>query len=293
MALTYQIRPTLTILSVAVIGCSGAEPSTSGPASPTDSTARPSEPAATAAPTSEPTTSAASAVDLVESKNAALPDKLPKVRVDTPGNDQRVPGHYAQTYKVRYKVTNWTSQPEGSYVQFLLDDVPYAPVTDPKRAVTLKELAGGDIAEGEHVLAAYVARKTHESIKAEGAVSVRRFWVGKRTAATWNSSRDPLLIVGRPHGTYEGEEADRILVDYYVINAALGSSDHTVRFTLKGPSTGPDGLEKTVDEWRPLLVWSPGAGDYTLEAELLDAKAQPVKSPHNPTKRTFTVRRKP
>lgn len=293
LASSHSVRllASLSVLGWLVASCGGSQPTTTEPATPAAKTAEAAEPSGSAAATSDPA-SAKSNADLVEGKNTPNPKKLPVVRIDAPGNDQRVPGHYAQDYKIRYKVTNWSAMPEGSYLQFILDDVPYRPVTDPKQTVKLKELAGGgDIAEGEHIIAAYVARKNHESIKAERAVSVRRFWVGKKTESSWSAAQDPLLIVGRPHGTYQGEEVSKILVDYYVINAVLADDEHTIRFTLTGPGIEADGIKHTVSEWRPLLVWSPSDGEHTLKAELLDAKAQPVDVPWNPVTRKFTVKR--
>jgi len=285
------VAPSLALLwtlGLGYGGCGGAEEAAPKPATPEPATAGPA-----AAPSAEPEAEPAkSRADLVEGKNAANPDRLPRVTITAPGNEQRIAAHYAQDYKVRYRVQNWQAMPEGSYLQFVLDGVPYEPVPDPKRPVELRALAGGkDIAEGEHVLAAYVARKNHESIKADGAVSVRRFWIGKKSESTWDSSQDALLVLGRPHGTYEGDEVDEILVDYYVINALLAADDHSIRFKLTGPGIDPSGITKIISEWRPLLVWSPSDGEHQLEAELLDAKGQPVANPWNPAKLTFTVRR--
>lgn len=285
------VPPSLVILctlGLSSAGCGGAEEAAPAPATPPPATAAP-----TATPSAEPAAEPhKSKADLVEGKNTANPGKLPRVSITAPGNDQRIASHYAQGYKVRYRVQNWQAMPEGSYLQFVLDGVPCEPIPDPKKSIELRTLAGGkDIAEGEHVLTAYVARKNHESIKADGAVSVRRFWIGKKTESAWNSSRDAMLVLGRPHGTYEGDAVDEILVDYYVINALLAADDHSIRFKLTGPGIDPSGITKIISEWRPLLVWSPSDGEHQLEAELLDAKGQPVANPWNPAKLTFTVRR--
>jgi hypothetical protein len=276
-------------LTTLLVACGGSEPTAKPPETP------PAAP--TAEPTTEPEAEPApephkSKADLVEGKNTANPDKLPRLTITAPGNDQRIAAHYAQGYKVRFRVQNWQAMPEGSYLQFVLDGVPSEPVTDPKIPIELRALNGGkELAEGEHLLAGFASRPNHESVKADGAVSVRRFWIGKKTASTWNSSNDPLLVLGSPHGSYAGDEVEQILVDYYVINALLAPNDHSVRFKLTGPGIEKAGITKLVSEWRPLLVWSPDDGEHTLEAELLDAKGQPVANPYNPAKVTFTVKR--
>lgn len=231
-------------------------------------------------------------IDLMEGKNSPAPKRLPHLQLEAPGLEQVISKQHAESFKVQLKVSNWEDLPQGAYVQLVFDNVPFRPVTDPKEKVQLKDLTKDRKApvEGEHILAAYVALPNHEVVKGDKAVVVRSFWIGKKSQSTWNWSSDPLLVLARPHGTYEGEAAKQIVVDFFVVNAELGDKQYSVRVKLKGPGIKDEGLQRFFTDWKPLLVWSPTDGTYTIEAELLDAKGEVAAVPWNPTTRAFTVR---
>jgi hypothetical protein len=279
----------LRVVAVAVLGlaaCGGGEPQPDAPSAPT---AAPTASASTTADAETEAPQIESKVDLLEGNNSAAPKRQLRVRLDTPGNDAAVSNFNAQTYRVRFKVTNWSSLEEGAYVQLVLDNVPFRPITDLKEKVTLKDLTGADITKGEHILAMFVANKKGEAIKSPTGVSVSRFWVGKKTPSKWSRSRDPLLVVGRPYGKYEGEAATSVLADFYVINAEIGNNSHALRFTLEGPGVKDGKMERLIDEWVPALIWSPSNGEHTLTVELLDPKGKPMQARWNPVVRKFTV----
>src|SRR5438270_709170 len=106
------------------------------------------------------------------------------------------------------------------------------------------------ISDGEHVLVAYVCLSNRQSVKVPGGISVHRFWIGKKTDGAYQSTA-PMLVLGGPYGKYSGGSADEILIDYYLLNAAVGDKDHAVRMTLKGPGLPEEGTERFTREWRP------------------------------------------
>ena len=281
-------RAIALVLGLTVVSCGGGEPA---PVPPT-TTAQPTATASAAVvPTAEPVAAPKYDVDLLEDRNAPQPDKLPGVRVDTPGYDQAIPLAAAESYKVRYKISNWAAMPKGSYIQFILDDVPAAPVTDPATEVKLSGLNGGKpLAEGEHILAVYVARENHESIKGEDTIAIRRFWVGKKKPSDWSYSDDPLLVLGRPHGSYEGSDSRYIKIDFFLVNAELAKDKHRVVLEVKGPGIPEGGISHRLEEWVPMLLTKAHEGEYTVKIELRDSKEALVPLPYNPTERTFTVK---
>ena len=223
-------------------------------------------------------------VAIVPAKTSELPKPAPKPWIETPGFEQVLGKEWVPGYKVMLKVPN---QPAGSYVQLVLDGRPAEPVTSFRGGLKLTDLAGPDgLAEGEHILSAHVCLPNHQSVKAAGGISVHRFWIGKKTAGTYQSSA-PMLILGGPFGRYSGEAADEILIDYYVLNAALGEKGHSVRMTLKGPGLPEDGTERFTREWRPWNIVSPHNGEYTLKVELLDPSGN--SPPGGTIVRSFSV----
>ena len=226
-------------------------------------------------------------MDFVEAKVSAAPAKLPNVSIDVPGYNQFIPSSLVAATKVRFKVGNWNMMPEGSYVQFVLDDKPFRPVKDPSEALMLQDLAGGELSEGEHIIAAFVNRANHESIKGERAVAVRRFWTGKRTQGGWDSNRDPIMILGSPHGTINGSD---VLVDWYVLNALISDKEFSVRIKLDGPGVKPGGIQRVITEWKPWVMLSAHEGEYTITTELLDGNGEVAPGALNNLTRKFTVK---
>jgi hypothetical protein len=219
-----------------------------------------------------------------------MPKAMPKPWIESPGFEQYLPREYIPSYRVAMKVGNWDSQPSGSYVQFVLDGRPVHPVTEFKGGVKLTDIGGPDgLGDGEHVLAAYVSRANHESIKGDKGISVHRFWVGKKTPGVYRGTA-PMLVVAGPEGAYKGTAAEDILVDWYLLNAALGEKDCSVHMTLKGPGLPEEGIERYTKEWRPWTIISAHEGEYTLKMELLDKNGVVAEGPWNSVTRTFTVK---
>ena len=98
------------------------------------------------------------------------------------------------------------------------------------------------------------------------------------------------MVLGPPHGTYEGEAAQEIIGDFFVTNADMGDKAHSIKMTLHGPGIKDDQFLRYINDWKPVIVLFPADGDYVLKAELIDAQGAAVKAPWNPTERKFTVR---
>ncbi len=281
-------------LLTALAACGGGTSAPVTPAAPPPSSAPAPKPAPEPAASSAAAPAAAPApkydVDFVEAKQSPNPDVMPKVSIDIPGFDQVIPASLVSATKVRYKVTNFEKMPQGSYVQFVVDDTPYKPVTDLKTELTLPQLApGGTLADGEHIIAAFVCRKNGESVKGPNSIAVRRFWTGKRTPGTWDPNKQPLMVLGSPYGTYKLSDGIDPLVDFYVLNAQLGQKDYSIRALLKGPGIKDEGIERIITDWRTQIILSAHPGDYTLQFVLLDRNGDPVPGPGNSTTRKFSV----
>ena len=257
---------------------SGAQPATSSEgAAPADTAPKAEE--------ARPSTSwTVSDVAIVPAKIADVPKPSPKPWIETPGFEQVLGRDWVPGYKVMLKVPY---QPSGSYVQLVMDGRPIEPVKSFQGGIKLTDLAGPDgLADGEHVLSAHVCLSNRQSVKVPGGISVHRFWIGKKTPGSYQSSA-PMLVLGGPYGHYSGEAADEILIDYYLLNAKVGEKDYAIRMTLKGPGLSEDGTDRLTREWRPWIIVSPHNGTYNLKVELLgpDGKIPPGGM----IERTFTV----
>ena len=280
------------LIVLAVAGCGGSEKPAETPDSPSP---QPSAPSAPSAPADQAAVKHAPAapqekfdVDFVEAKPAPDLERSPRVSINVPGYDQPISPKLVANTRVIYSVQGLSDAPEGSYLQFVLDNKPFRPITNMSEKIMLTDLAGPDgLAEGEHFVAAFINRPNHESIKDDKNVAVRRFFVGGMTNPRWNSRNGPLLILGSPHQTVNGDP----LVDYIVLNATISSTQYSIRAFVEGPGMKPNGsTQRIITIARPWIILSAREDvEYKVELQLLDSQGEPV--PYGSATRTFKVQR--
>ena len=84
----------------------------------------------------------------------------------------------------------------------------------------------------------------------------------------------PLLTYSRPKGEYKGEDADPIMIDFWLTGAKLkgDGGEYRVRYIVD------DDEPKFIDKWEP--IWLSGwlNGKHTVRLELLDKDGKPVEN---------------
>lgn len=96
----------------------------------------------------------------------------------------------------------------------------------------------------------------------------------------------PLLTYSRPKGEYKGEDADPIMIDFWLLNAKLqgDGGEYRVRYSID------DGEAKYLDKWEP--IWLSGwiSGKHRVKLELVDKGGNVVDNGgYNSTTREITV----
>jgi hypothetical protein len=91
------------------------------------------------------------------------------------------------------------------------------------------------------------------------------------------------MFYSRPKGTYTGEDAKKVLLDFYLLNTELSEEGNKVRATINGE-------EFMIDKWQPFFIEGQEMGEMTIKLELLDAKGELIPSPFNPVERTVTLK---
>ncbi len=167
---------------------------------------------------------------------------------------------------------------DGQHVHVIVDNRPYQAIYDLSDPVELN-----DLEPGAHVLRAFPSRSWHESVKLPGAFAATTFFVGD-TAGTAPADLDaPLLTYSRPKDSYEGADADSIMVDFYLANVELEEGGHTVRLSVDGEPV----YEMT--RWVPHYILGLPAGTHWIRLQLLDPDGQPVPGAFNDTEREIEV----
>jgi hypothetical protein len=114
---------------------------------------------------------------------------------------------------------------------------------------------------------------------------------GKDFAPSNAGAVDPtkaLLTYSRPKGEYKGEDADPIMIDFWLSNAKLQGDGGTlrVRYTID------DGEAKFLDKWEPIWLTGWISGKHRVKLELVDKDGNVVENGgYNSTTREISVTR--
>ena len=201
----------------------------------------------------------------------------------------------------------------GNHIHVILDNQPYEAYYNLDQDFELR-----NVADGDHTLRVFPSRPWHESYKNEGAFQMVKFTVKNGGAeankpATTNTGQHmsnanaaatpegkdmqnstagavdptkPLLTYSRPKGEYKGNEADPIMIDFWLSNARLkdDGGQYQIRYSV-------DGFKSTfITKWGP--VWLSGwpAGKYSIKLELTDFNGDLVDNGgYNSTTREITI----
>lgn len=210
---------------------------------------------------------------------------------------------------------------KGNHIHVILDNQPYEAYYELNQPFEMR-----NVTEGKHTLRVFPSRPWHESYKNDGAFQVVEFTVkgggASRDASKPTTTKDgqtmaspvaqpaasamperegkdfapssagafdptaPLLTYSRPKGEYKGEDADAIMIDFWLSNAKLrgDGGEYRVRYTVD------NGEARFIDTWKP--IWLSGwiNGQHTVRLELVDKDGKLVDNGgYNSTTREITV----
>lgn len=168
------------------------------------------------------------------------------------------------------------SSDKGQHIHFILDNEPYSAHYESKFSKTLEQ--------GDHVMIAFLSRSYHEAVKNENSYVVKKFSVGEPTKDQMMEVdfEAPHMFYSRPKGTYKGEDTQKVMLDFFLVNTDLAADANKVRATINGQ-------EFMLDDWVPYVMEGLPMGENTVEIELLDADGKFIDGPFNKTTRTFML----
>jgi hypothetical protein len=165
----------------------------------------------------------------------------------------------------------------GNHLHVILDNEPYEACFDLSQPFLLQK-----VAPGKHTLRVLASRPWHESYKNSGAFQMVSFTVAgemPKSGANTGIVNDvdptkPLLTYSRPKGEYRGDEADPIMIDFWLSNARLKGSggEYRIRYFID------DDDPRYIDEWAPVWLKNWTSGKHTVRLELLGADQYPVQN---------------
>lgn len=238
-------------------------------------------------------------IEKMRAERGELEQAAPVVRILSPANNSVIEG---STVQVRVSLSgdlkgyNPGKDPvtgEGDHLHVILDNQPYEAYYDLSEAFEFT-----NVAPGRHTLRIFASRSFHESYKNEGAFHMVWFTVKRSETATASPAQDekaalgepdltrPLITYSRPKGEYKGDEADPIMIDFWLTNARLkeDGGEFRIRYIID------DGDPGYIDRWAPLWLSGWTNGKHTVRLELIGPDQNPVENGGlNTTTREITV----
>ncbi len=157
----------------------------------------------------------------------------------------------------------------GQHIHLIINNGPYF-------AKYSQEFAQ-ELEEGNNVILAFLSRSYHESIKNPNAYVLTQIGEGEKIDLT-----QELLFYSRPKGTYKGDDTEKVLLDFYLINTTISPNGNKVRATIQD-------TEFIIDQWAPYYIEGLPKGEISIKLELIDSEGKLIDSPFNPSIRTVTL----
>lgn len=158
----------------------------------------------------------------------------------------------------------------GQHIHLIVEDKPYeAHYTN---TITVE----GDLTS--KVFLAFLSRSYHLSLKHEAA-----HYLHVPADRSDINPTSPMLFASRPKGAYEGQDAESVLLDFFVINANMPKSGYEVVVKINGESVA------RLSEWMPYVMSGLSAGDYVLDLELQGKTGEKLGGMYTTASQNFSI----
>lgn len=162
---------------------------------------------------------------------------------------------------------------KGQHIHFIVNNGPYA--------AHYMDAINNAFEEGNWTILAFLSRSYHESVKGDNAYYISNMTVGDPEGEPTDLTAQHLFY-SRPKGTYAGADAQKVMLDFYLLNTTLSAEGNKVRATINGN-------EFMIDEWAPHYIEGLPMGENTIELELVDMNGNLIEGPFNSVTRTITL----
>lgn len=163
---------------------------------------------------------------------------------------------------------------KGQHLHFILNNEPYAA----KYESNFKAALPG----GKSILLAFLSRSYHMSIKNPKAYVAYEFNVSA-DSSTVKPLEGEHLFYSRPKGSYSGTFAEKVLLDFYLVNTEISPEGNKVRVTIN------DKTVFTLDKWAPYIIEGLKEGKNSVKLELIDKDGKLIPGPFNDSGTRFFI----
>jgi len=171
---------------------------------------------------------------------------------------------------------NCANSKEGQHIHLIVDTEPYVA----KYTASFDQ----EIPDGDHYILTFLSRSYHESLKTPAAHKASKVTVKNKSFEKMDPIVGPMLFYSRPKGLYSGDDAKKVMLDFYMVNTDMKG------FRVEANINGE---KHTIDRWQPYYIEGLPEGDNTIKLTLMDSSGQVVNVPLNPVNRTFKIEKTP
>ena len=164
-------------------------------------------------------------------------------------------------------VPNLANSDKGQHIHFITNNGPYSAHYESKFEKYIEEK--------NSIMLAFLSRSYHESVKNKNA------YVLMQTGEKYNLDNE-YIFYSRPKGNYSGNNAEKILLDFYLVNTEISKEGNRVRVTINDQ-------EFMIYNWVPYYIEGLQKGKATIKLELLNNNNKLVETEYNPTTRTINI----
>ena len=224
-------------------------------------------------------------IKLTEVKSPEFPSA--KLAINSPADgavllEGNVPFSFAVTGD-KYKLSeqtgdantkNCANSAKGQHIHLILNNEPYSAHYE---AEFNKELQ-----PGSYTALAFLSRSYHESLKHEDAYTLTQFAIGDTQVDSIDLKAEHLFY-SRPKGSYEGEDINNVMLDFYLVNTSISEGGNYVAVTIDNSA------EFKITKWVPYFMEGLSVGEHTIKIQLMDKDGSYIEGPFNTEERTFTL----
>ena len=164
-------------------------------------------------------------------------------------------------------VPNLANSDKGQHIHLITNNGPYSAHYESEFEKYIEEK--------NSIILAFLSRSYHESVKNKNA------YVLMQTGEKYNLNNE-YIFYSRPKGKYSGNAAEKILLDFYLVNTEISKEGNRVRVTINDQ-------EFMIYKWVPYYIEGLQKGETTIKLELLNNNNKLVETEFNPTTRTINI----
>ena len=164
-------------------------------------------------------------------------------------------------------VPNLANSDKGQHIHLITNNGPYSAHYESEFEKYIEEK--------NSIILAFLSRSYHESVKNKNA------YVLMQTGEKYNLDNE-YIFYSRPKGNYSGNYAEKILLDFYLVNTEISKEGNRVRVTINDQ-------EFMIYKWVPYYIEGLQKGEATIKLELLNNNNKLVETEYNPTTRTINI----